>query len=294
MMDTNFEYYKLFYMIVKEGSITKAAEKLFISQSAVTQALKKFEEVLGEKVFLRQKGGVILTTEGAKLFSYIESSVSTLLNARNMFNQYINPNYGFIKIGGGSAYGQLIAPKIISKLNQKYPNIEISMKNISTKEGIQKLLNNELDILIAEFTTMRNDLTYIPCAKSEYVFFTTNEYLNGNEITTKNLSEFNLILPSKGSDRRSFIDSKLEKMGISIEAKYEFSSANMIISMVENGLGIGCVNGLLIKDKLQKKELIKLDLNLDMSGNDLYIVVRNLEFTSAATRKLIEIIKEQF
>lgn len=293
-MDTNFEYYKLFYTIVKEGSLTKAAEKLFISQSAVTQALKKFEEELGEKVFLRQKGGVILTTEGAKLFSYIESSVSTLLNAKNMFNQYINPNYGSIKIGGGSAYGQLVAPNIIRKLNQKYPNIEVSMKNISTKDGIQKLLNNELDILISEFTTIRKDLTYIPCAKSEYIFFTTEEYLNGNKITTKNLNEFNLILPTKGTERRNFIDSKLDKMGVNIEAKYEFSSANMIITMVENGLGIGCVNQLLIKDKLKSKKLIKLDLNIDMSGNDLYIVVRNLEFASVATRKLIEIIKEQF
>ena len=102
-MDVNIELYRVFYWIAKEKNITKTAEKLFVSQSAVTQSLKKLEEQLGGALFIRNKKGVDLSDAGEKLYNYIESSINVLNNAENMFSQYTNSDAGNVIICGGAS-----------------------------------------------------------------------------------------------------------------------------------------------------------------------------------------------
>lgn len=79
-MEINFEYYKVFYYVAKYGKISAAAEKLFISQPAITQTIKKLEELLDMQLFYRNREGVILTEEGKNIYEYIKESVAILGN----------------------------------------------------------------------------------------------------------------------------------------------------------------------------------------------------------------------
>ena len=74
-MNINFELYKVFYEVAKQKSISKGAEKLMISQPAVTQSIKTLEEQLGGKLFTRTPKGVVLTYEGEQLFIYIKEGM---------------------------------------------------------------------------------------------------------------------------------------------------------------------------------------------------------------------------
>ena len=118
-MDVNIELYRVFYWIAKEKNITKTAEKLFVSQSAVTQSLKKLEEQLGGTLFVRNKKGVELTDAGEKLYNYIESSINVLNNAENMFSQYTDSDSGTIRICGGSAICNIFFAELVSKVSEK-------------------------------------------------------------------------------------------------------------------------------------------------------------------------------
>jgi DNA-binding transcriptional LysR family regulator len=73
-MDVNFELYKIFYHTAKSGSFSSAAQKLYISQSAVSQAIKNLEEKMGAQLFLRKPRNVKLTDEGELLFKHIEQA----------------------------------------------------------------------------------------------------------------------------------------------------------------------------------------------------------------------------
>ena len=70
-MDINFELYKVFYEVANEGNITKAANKLMISQPAVTKQIKTLEDQLGGQLFIRTKRGVILTENGQNIYNHI-------------------------------------------------------------------------------------------------------------------------------------------------------------------------------------------------------------------------------
>ena len=71
-MNTNLELYRVFCEVAKYESISKAAEKMYISQSAITQSIKKLENLLGGQVFYRSKTGVELTEEGKNLYEYVK------------------------------------------------------------------------------------------------------------------------------------------------------------------------------------------------------------------------------
>ena len=88
-MNANLELYRIFCEVVKYKNISKAAENIYISQSAVTQSIQKLEKILGGKLFFRNKNGVELTEEGKNLYEYIGDSIEKMNNAENLFSQFI-------------------------------------------------------------------------------------------------------------------------------------------------------------------------------------------------------------
>lgn len=296
-MDINIELYRTFYYIAKEGTITKAAERLFISQSAVTQSLKKLEEQLGGTLFVRNKSGVKLTNEGQKLFNYIEKSIITLNNADNLFSQYLNNEIGTIRIATGSALGKIILSKVIKEFVTEYPKIKLETFNSKTKDAKDKLMKNEADLLFAEGNIKDIESTFdiIPLTKSKYCFFTTKEYLKSiGEFNIKSISDYIFIFPQKGTRRYDILDEKLKSNGIQIEPTYMFSSANISEEIVEKGIGIGYSNELFIKEKLENGTYVKIDLGIEAIEEEIAIVVKNIDTASNATLKFIDIARKCF
>ncbi len=97
-MNIDIEFYKVFCIVAENESFSRAAEKLYISQPAITQTIKKLEEQLGGKLFYRNNNGVSLTEEGKHLYEYIKDSVEIIDNATLKFNQYKNLTEGIIRI----------------------------------------------------------------------------------------------------------------------------------------------------------------------------------------------------
>ena len=124
-MNADLELYRVFCEVVKHKNISKTAESMYVSQSAVTQSIQKLETILGGNVFNRNKNGVELTEEGRNLYEYIKDSIETMSNAENIFSKYINLEKGKIRIGGGnSLVNSLIINPMIEFIN-KYPNVDI-------------------------------------------------------------------------------------------------------------------------------------------------------------------------
>lgn len=97
-MNIDIEFYKVFCMVAESGSFSKAAEKLYISQPAITQTIKKLEEQLGGKLFYRNNNGVVLTEEGKHLYEYVKDSMEVIENASSKFEQYKNLDEGIVRI----------------------------------------------------------------------------------------------------------------------------------------------------------------------------------------------------
>ena len=287
----------VFYWIAKEKNITKTAEKLFVSQSAVTQSLKKLEEQLGGTLFVRNKKGVELTDAGEKLYNYIESSINVLNNAENMFSQYTDSDSGTIRICGGSAICNIFFAELVSKVSEKYPNIRLTLRDSKTKEAKEKLLKDEIDMIILEEINEREEdgIEIIPIMDFEFCFFTTPEYLEKiGGFNLEKAKEYIYIVPQEGSRRRVGMDKILKEANIEINPQYEFTNGNVVKDVVGSGVGIGYINELMIADKLKSGELVKLDFGLKNVKDRIVVEIKDSRKTSNAVLKIAEMIKEIF
>lgn len=145
-MDINYELYKLFNKVAKTGSFTKVAEENFISQSAVTQAMKKLENQLGGTLFIRSKQGVTLTPEGRTLYEYINGSLETLNSAENLFSKYKNLEKGELRIICGSTLVEIALMKPLLKFIKDYPNVKVTIVNDVSSNSLGKIANGSVDL----------------------------------------------------------------------------------------------------------------------------------------------------
>ena len=98
-MNINLDLYRIFYIVAKNGSISSAANILYISQPAITFQIKKLEEQLGVSLFTRTKHGVLLTDEGHILFNYVKTAIESIDNGENTLSNLKNLDSGNIRSG---------------------------------------------------------------------------------------------------------------------------------------------------------------------------------------------------
>ena len=180
-MNTDLELYRIFCIVVEYKSISGAARSMYISQSAITQAIQKLEGNLGGKVFYRSRNGVELTEEGKNLYEYVKDSIETINNAENVFSKYANLEKSKIKIGGESNLLISSVFEPIIRFIKKYPKIYISIKNKNTDIMMKELIDGKLDIAIINWPYNNKkyaNIEVIPLKKSSYDFVASKEYFN--------------------------------------------------------------------------------------------------------------------
>ena len=294
-MDIDLELYRIFCEVVKYGNISKASEQMYITQSAVTQSIKKLEEALGGVLFYRKNNGVELTEEGKNLYNYIKNSIEVMNNANNLFSNYINLEKGSIRIGGGNSIISSLILKPLMCFMKDYPNINISINNGLTSSLMQKLANGELDIVVLNLPYLNkynSNIEITSLKKEQYVFFLINSYLEKNPIESfSDINKHKLILPKTSSSKRSILDNYAEKEGLEILANYEISSTSIMKRMVLNDIGVGFANLESLNDIKDKISIIKKITNKSIESG---IANLNKKMCNKATLELINYIKRYY
>ena len=103
LMEQNLNHYKIFYEVAKCGNISKAAEKLYISQPAVSKSISKLEQSLSHTLFIRSKRGVRLTDEGATLYECLDKAFDTIDHAEKKLRQISELGMGQLRIGASTS-----------------------------------------------------------------------------------------------------------------------------------------------------------------------------------------------
>lgn len=294
-MNTDLELYRLFYEVVKYKNISKTAESMYISQSAITQAIQKLENMLGGKVFYRNKNGVELTEEGKNLYEYIKDSIETMSNAENIFSKYINLEKGKIRIGGGnSLLSYLIFEPFLTYI-KKYPNIDVSISSGITDILMQKLANGELDIVVLNLPYKNkkySNIEIMPLKKSSYCFFASKQYIQEHPIKDfKEIENHTLILPKAPASKKKILDDYCKKENLSLTANYEVSSSSIMKRLVLNNVGIGFTNTENIKEISDNIKIIQ-KIELDEANEGIATLKKNM--SNKATLELVKEIKQYY
>jgi len=292
-MNISLDLYRLFYVVAKEGSISRAANILFISQPAITLQIKKLESELGVSLFTRTKHGVVLTEEGNVLFEYIKSAMDNIINGENALSNLRNLDSGIIRIGASTTVSKHVVMPYLEKFHEMYPKIEIQIVNSLTTNLLKELRNGNLDILFLNLPMDENkDLKNIPITDVHDIFVGNKKYfdLTKGKITLKELSNYPLLFQKMPSNTRAYLNNYLKSNNTDLKPQLEVVSYNLIMDLVSAGFGIGYATKEFIKSELEKKELYEIKVEPSIPKRYIGIATIDKKTPNYSVKKLIEMI----
>lgn len=254
-MNIDYELYRIFYIVAKNGNITRSSKELLISEPAVSKSIKNLEGYLGAPLFTRTKKGVNLTTEGITLYEYISKGIEYFKSGEAKFNELINLESGTIRIGINTTLTKEFLMPYLETFHKLYPNINIEIRTNLTSELKSMLKDGLIDMHILNLTNeeTKNDFNIIKC-KTITDCFVSNKPIK-EKISIKELNNYPLILQDKNSNTRKFLDDFANKYEITLKPKIEIGSYYLVSEFSRFGLGIGYVTKDYIKNNLDNKEL---------------------------------------
>ena len=283
--------YKLFYLVCQNGSFSKTAKVLGLTQPSVSYNIKKLEDELG--VILFERGtNLMLTPEAEELLPYVEEALNNLRNGERKINDILNLKNGQITIGIPSHIGVFLLTNIIKKFVMLYPNIKIEVICKSTKELFKLLTINELDVLIdcspLEENTSNYVIKKIAREKCAFACNCNHEELLQKNIELNDIIKYPIIVPLKTSSSTKYLKKVFEKNNVIFEPNFEIATSDMIAEMVEQNIGIG----FLFEKTIEKySNLKKINISCDFPEFDVFLIHKPT-LLSTATQEFIRYINK--
>lgn len=160
---------KLIKAIVEEGSITKAIDKLHLTQSALSHQLKEAEYQLGTPIFLRTNKKLVLTKAGEKIYELANEILNKLTETESQIKQMVFGEHGEIRISTECFSSYHWLPSVLKQFHLLYPNVELKIVTEATHIPLQKLLENTIDIAIVSDTIKDHHIKYTELFQDEVV-----------------------------------------------------------------------------------------------------------------------------
>lgn len=294
-MNTNLEYYKIFYYVVKYGGFTKAAEKLCITQPAVSQSMKHLEEALSTALFYRTPKGMRLTREGEELYSYVKQGYEYLVLGEEKIKEMQDLSHGEIRIGASDMTLQFFLLPYLEKFHQQYPKVKIGVTNGPTPDTIGQLLSNNIDFgVISTPFSEREEIEFWPVSQIEDVVVAGSRFcsLKNRTFSYSILQELPLICLEENTSSRRFIDQYMEENDVVLKPEIELATSDMIVQFVLRNLGIGIVMKDFVKSYLEEKKLFELQFEHPFPKRKIGIIQKKKHPLSAAAQKFLSNIND--
>jgi len=286
----NLEYYRVFNYVAKLGSITLAAEELFISQPAVSQAIKHLENTLGGSLFFRTPKGVRLTPEGELLYTYVAQGYEYLVQAENKYKELLTLDTGEIRIGASDMTLQFFLLPYLEQFNKQYPKIRIRVTNGPTPDTLEYLNAGKIDFgVVSSPVDEDKGLSITPVCKIEDIFVANNRFseLNGKLIELSEFERYPVICLERNTSTRKHVDHFLEENGTNLNPGFELATSELIVQFAARGLGVGCVVKNFAERLLEEGELFEIKLKTPIPERDICIVTLDRIPVSPAGKKLL-------
>ncbi len=241
----NIELYRVFYTVAKCGSLTRAAEELFISQPAVSQAIKQLESQLGTTLFNRTHRGMELSVQGGKLiFKQVEEALNLLDAAENKLIELKTTATGTIRIGAtDSIFSNILADKIVA-FNERYPAVKFELVTGTSPDTLNQLKENKCDIGFINLPIDDKEVNFTgTVAHLSDIFVAGRKFseLKDKQINLKDLHDYPLLMIEENTVARRALTSYTQTMGISLSPDIEVANWDLMLKLAVSGMGIGCV-----------------------------------------------------
>lgn len=285
---------KYFLYIVEEKSISKAAKKAHISQSALSQMIHKLEEDVDQSLLNRSNKGVTLTAQGEIVLRYANHIIKNFDKMMSELESF-DANDKKITISGTSSLSAYSLPCMIYKVKKHFPAFRFDLSAKSVDEIIDDLKDDMSDFGFVDEMQASEELVYHKMGREEIVLIAKHDYKVEAEISLEELLGMELIMCTVSHKVCETLDLVLKPQGKSIEnlnVIFNADSLSAVKSSVLNGFGMAFVPYESIKHELYEKSIKLVDVKDVDLDYDIYMVSKKPKELSQSAKESLDYLLE--
>lgn len=287
----NIRHLKIFITVADCGKMSVAAEKLYISQPSVSQAIKEIEDYYGIKLFERLSKKLYITENGRLLLKYARHIVQSF-DEMEAHLKNTGENIS-LRIGATVTVGTKLLSDIISRFEKNYKDVDtkITINNTNVIENL--ILNSDLDIGIVEGYVDNKDIIKKPIYKDNMVLVAgrNHKFYNRGTITIEELNGEDMIFREPESGSRQIFDNVLHDNNIEVNVKWNSTNTESIKEGIINGHGVGVLSTLMIQEEVKNGTLHIIDIDKVNISRDICVIYHKNKFISDHLKSFMDSIE---
>ena len=239
-----FQQLRGFCYAAASGSISKAAQRMGLSQPAVSQQIQGLENELAVTLFARRGSRIELTHDGELLFEMARTLIEELEQLDEEFRQRRSEvDEGHIEVAAGLSTILYFLPRHVEAFRRAHPRIEVRLQNVTGLEGLERLRTGLVDFAVGPLMEVPADIEFHPIVSYDPVVITCRGHPLARQakLTLEDISRYPLILPPRNLSTAPMVDGTFKKHGLSYQVAMEVGGWEVIKKYVELGLGISII-----------------------------------------------------
>jgi DNA-binding transcriptional LysR family regulator len=276
--------------VCEYGSITVAAEKLYMTQPAVSLAIKELEEHYGVKLFDRLTRRIQITEDGRRMLDY---AIHVVALFDEMEQAMKNPDVvGEVKIGSSLTIGACLLPEYVERLAKQHPALKPRVVIDITERIVHLVRDGRLDVGLVEGTVDDPSLIVLPFMEDKLIAVCgrSHPFSDGKPVDMDTFLAQPLLLRERGSGTRELFQSAVTLTGREVDAAWESVSTTALIRAVEAGNGVSVLPEKLVAEHLGTR-LAQVNLESPSLSRSFYLIHHKNKYLSKGLLSLMDIVK---
>ncbi len=248
-----------FRAIIREGSVTKAARGLKLTQPAASRLLAQLEGALGFELFYREKGKLIPTPDGLLIFDEVSRALDNLDRVNELARDIADFRVGQLKLVAPPSLLESIIPGIAADFLQQYPKVRLTIDSHSVEAAKALIASRAVDAGFAKLPLNRPDLQHetVMVNETACVMASGHRLAKHSVIKASMLKDEPLILLGLGSTYRAQVEAALAKSGVKPVVRVETHTVSSACALAARGVGIAIVNEALGRAYVRDKTVLR-------------------------------------
>lgn len=295
--NNRFQQLKGFCYTVQNGSMSKAAKKMRLSQGAVSLQIKSLERDLGVSLFERGKNKAVLTKEGKAFYAH---SVPHIYGADGLFEDFIEylkqRKSSTINIAANNVSICYILPKYIKKFEKKHPAVKFEIRNLIREDAIKRLMKNEVDMIFfsMKLSELPSELDFIPIVEYKPILLTAKSHplAKKKSINIADIKPYPLLkLDGKFTTIPDF-DEIVKSFNLKTKIEFEMANYEILKRFVKEDIGITIISSVCLEGE-KENDLVSKDLSKFFSKIMYGILIKKNKKMHGLAHDFLEMLKTE-
>ena len=289
----NLHHLEIFHAVAETGSISACAERMHISQPAISRQLKEFESRLGVALFERMPRGMRLTEAGELLRDYATRLFEIAHTAQAAVRELAEATHGHLAIGASNTIGTYILPRLLAMFRVRHPDIQISMFVGNTEQVSQGVadmrfalgfIEGPLHVVDLQVERFRDD-EIVPVASPNHPL------ARKKRLAVTDFSGQPLLMREPGSGTRELTETALSQLGIRPGRVVEFGNAEAIKQAAIHGGGIAFLPRVSMPRELAAGDLVVLPIGDLTIRRSLSVIRRTTGYLAPVAKEFLSLLR---